>query len=292
MRLTIVGAGGYLGRAVSRAAQRAGHEVTAASSRDGTGIDPVTGLLGEGFRIPSGTDAVLYLAQSPFYKDVPRHASHLMTVNAVAAVEAARRATVAGVRRFLYASTGSVYIPSFEPLSERSPLLETAWYPLSKIQAERALSLFRPTLNVCALRIFGIYGPTQTDKLVPNLMQRLRAGEDISLQPRSRDDTEDPGLRISLCHVDDVCSVILDLLALDMALPAAINLGADAIDIRTLALALAERLGVMPRFVRAAAPRGGDLVCDGRLLESLVRPKFRSLPSGLDDVVGVARESA
>lgn len=286
MRLTIVGAGGYLGSAVCRAARRANHEVTTASSRDGTGMDPVTGLLGERFRIPPGTDAVLYLAQSPYYRDVPRHVAHLLTVNAVTAVEVARQATVAGVKRFLYASTGTVYAPSFEPLSESSPLHERAWYPWSKIHAERALSLFCPTLDVCALRIFGVYGPGQTDKLVPNLVQRLRAQEEVSLQPRFEADNADPGLRISLCHVDDVSSTILDLLALDATLPAAVNLGADAIDLRTLATELAERLGVTPKFVRATTPRSGDLICDGRLLASLVHPRFRSLGSGLDDVIG------
>ncbi len=292
MRLMIVGANGYLGAAFRQAAMAAGAEVAAVSSRDGSGLDPVTGMLGAGFAIPAGTDTVVYLAQSPHYRDLPRHAAHLLTVNSVSAVAIARLAAEAGVRRFLYASTGSVYAPSFAPLHEASPLRESAWYPLSKIFGEKALALFRPAMDVCALRIFGIYGPSQSDKLVPNLMQRLRSGEPVSIQgnPEHPDDTG--GLRVSLCHVDDACDILLQLLALEGGLPPVLNLGGgEAIDLRTLATMLAQRLGVGVEFVGGNSAREGDLICDDSLLQSLVETRFTSLARGLDDVVGALQSA-
>jgi UDP-glucose 4-epimerase len=286
MRVTIVGAGGYLGAGFRAAAEAAGLDVTPTSSRDGTGVDPVTGLLGERFRIAPGTDAVVYLAQSPHYRNLPRHAAHLLMVNGVSAVETARRAAEAGVRRFLYASTGSVYAPSFAPLSESSPLVESSWYPLSKIFAEKALALFRPAMEVCALRIFGIYGPAQSDKLVPNLLKRILAGEPVMLQANPTNPDDRDGLRISLCHVGDACAVLLRLLALDEPLPPVLNLGGEAVDLRSLAGMLARGVGHEARFVEAAEPRVGDLVCDGALLDALVGAVFRPLAVGLVDVLG------
>ncbi|MCC6195177.1 MAG: NAD(P)-dependent oxidoreductase [Burkholderiales bacterium] len=285
-RVTVVGAQGYVGRAFCHAARAQGIEVFAVSSRDGTGLDPVTGLVGDRFALPTDTDAVLYLAQSPHYRELPRHAAHLMTVNCVSAVEIARRAAEAGVRRFLYASTGSVYAPAFTPLAETAPLQETAWYPLSKILAEKALALFRPALDVCALRIFGIYGPDQQDKLVPNLIARLRAGQPVTLQANPSDPLDRGGLRISLCHVDDVCRVLFSLLKIQTNLPDVLNLGdADAIDMRTLVTLLAKRLGVIPDFLESTAPRTGDLVCDAQRLHVLVRPQFRPMAQGIEEVV-------
>ncbi len=282
----VVGAQGYLGRAFCRVASARGLQVFAASSRDGTGLNPTTGLVSDGFAIPPNTDTVLYLAQSPYYRHVPQYAAHLMTVNSVSAVEVARLATEAGVRRFIYASTGSVYEPKFTPLAETAPLLETAWYPLSKILAEKALALFRPALDVCAVRIFGIYGPMQQDKLVPNLVNRLRENQPVILQANPTNPADRGGLRISLCHIDDACQVLLQLIAIAGQLPHILNLGGDeAVDLRTLATLLSRRLGVAATFTETDIERHGDLVCDGSLLASLVKPEFRPIAEGLQYVV-------
>ena len=118
---------------------------------------------------------VYYLAQSPRYRQTPEQSAHLFAVNCVAATQAAEAARRAGVNRFIYASTGNVYQSSFLPLAETAPVRRDNWYALSKVMGEDALALYRPYLDITIARIFGVYGPQQTDKLVPMIAERIKA---------------------------------------------------------------------------------------------------------------------
>jgi nucleoside-diphosphate-sugar epimerase len=60
-------------------------------------------------------------------------------------------------------------LPVFVPIRKQTPLYRDEWYPLSKLHAEEALSLYRRYMDVIIVRPFGIYGPGQKDWLVPNL---------------------------------------------------------------------------------------------------------------------------
>jgi nucleoside-diphosphate-sugar epimerase len=85
---------------------------------------------------PSGTDAVVYLAQSPQYKNQSNGASELLAVNMLGAVKACEAAVGAGAKLFLYASSGSVAWRSFQPLDESCPTRRDDFYALSKLGAE------------------------------------------------------------------------------------------------------------------------------------------------------------
>jgi nucleoside-diphosphate-sugar epimerase len=82
-------------------------------------------------------------------------------------------AKASGVRRFVFASTCSVYGASDEILDESSQLNPVSLYARSKIGSERVLNqLQSPTFNVTILRfgtIYGISGRTRFD-LVVNLL--------------------------------------------------------------------------------------------------------------------------
>ncbi len=91
-------------------------------------------------------------------------------VNVHSAVAIAEHARRAGAKRFVYASTGNVYAAGFAPFSEAAPVRRDDWYALSKVHAEEALALFRPQLDVVIARLFGVYGPGQKGRLVPNLL--------------------------------------------------------------------------------------------------------------------------
>ena len=65
MSVLIIGSNGFLGRVLCDTLGTAGIDVLRASSSDGTGIDPRTGLLPDSFAVPASVDAVIYLSQSP-----------------------------------------------------------------------------------------------------------------------------------------------------------------------------------------------------------------------------------
>lgn len=284
-RVMVIGAGGYVGRHVVKTLQRAGCEVSSVSTRTPGGMDARRGLLPGEFNVPRGTCAVIYLSQSPFLRAGSCDPVHGLNVQVISAVRAAMAAERGNVSRFLYASTGSVYRPALEPLAENAPVRADDWYGLSKLHGEQALRLLDDRIRVHVARIFTVYGPSQTERLVPRLIQRLREGGEITLEPR-RDGTIDGGLRLSLAYVEDVADILAQL-ALEGGPPVLNVAGRDALSIREICEMAAKTLRVTPRFVVGEHPREGDLVADISLLERSLAPKLTPFDSGLARMLAV-----
>ena len=175
MNVAIIGASGFIGTALVKNLAAAGVQCAALSSATGA-FDLDIGLLVDAALPGMTLDGVVYLSQSPRYRDVPQHAPHLWGVNVQSALKAAEWASRCGARRFVYTSTGNVYASSFAPLREDAPLRRDSWYALSKVQAEEALALHQRELSVTCARLFGVYGPRQSGKLVPNSLTRSVRG--------------------------------------------------------------------------------------------------------------------
>lgn len=280
MRVLVIGSRGYIGsRLVDRLAME-GIDVRGASSADGSGIDPVSGLLPEGFEFPEATDVVVYMAQSPYFRLMPEQSSHLMAVNCLSAIRAASAARKAGVGRFIYVSTGTVYSPSFSLLTENSMTRRDDWYALSKLHAEEALALFRSDMEISCVRPFGVYGPAQSGRLLQNLWQSVLEGRPITLQPAPHEDALTDGLRISLCYVDDAVEILMALIT--HGGPEILNLaGKDALSIRAIADAIGRVSRVEPSYAVATTKRSGDLVACIDLLARTVPIRFTAFDDGL-----------
>ena len=90
MKIAVIGARGFIGRRLTPALTRAGHEVVAVTSE--SSFDPLSGLLTPP-AVPAPLDAIVYLSQSPRYRDVPRQAAHVWGVNVVSAMISGDSAT-------------------------------------------------------------------------------------------------------------------------------------------------------------------------------------------------------
>lgn len=279
MSILVVGSSGFLGSRLIAKLAETGVKAIGVSSTDGTGIKPETGILPESFTVPMGTSTVVYMAQSPRYRE-PGEMSHVIAVNVLSAVRAAVAARSARVKRFVYLSTGTVYAPSFCPLTENAPLLGVDCYSMSKIHGEEALQLFRNDMDVHIVRPFGVYGPGQKGRLVPNIISSIKAGRPITLQAR-RDQTNDiDGLRISLCYVEDAVNILTHVVTCGG--PPCLNLaGEEAPTIRYIATLLGEILQRTPTFMSDEIFRKFDLIADISLLRQSQSIKFSSLRDGL-----------
>ncbi len=281
MRVLIVGTGGYVGSRLTACLETHGLEVVGLSSSRPGGIDPATGLLDPMFRMDRDFGAVIYLAQSLFSPTVP---PHLLAVNVLSAVRLAQLATGSKVQRFVYASAGNVYAPSFSPRPEGAVLRRDNWYSLSKIQAEEALRLFSPPLEVCIARLFGVYGPGQTKRLVPTILNSVLSGGPITLQRNPGDKEDVSGLRISLCYIDDVVEILKALVTCGG--PSVLNVaGPRPVSVRELGQALGELTGREPHFDLSEGTRDTDLIADVSLLRSTLDPPFTDLKQGLSATV-------
>lgn len=284
MKVVIVGSGGFIGSHLKKFLQGEGIQVLCASSANGTGIVPDTGILPDDFSIAPETDVIVYLAQSPYYNMAPERFSHLMNVNVLSAAKIAELGRRAKVKRFIYASTGNVYAPTFTPFSESSPLRKDDWYSLSKIHAEEVLSLYKNDMDLVIMRIFGVYGPGQTDKLVPKLLSSVLQGKEISIEKNPEDKSDLGGLKISLCYIDDIVEIISNLIS--KGGPSILNIaGNEAASLRQMVNVMGQFLGKKPVLTVAERCRRGDLIADISLLRSILNPQFTSLESGLKKTI-------
>lgn len=282
-----MGAGGFLGRALVAEFHRRGIPVAECSSARPGGIDPASGLLPRDFTVPRGTRSVYYLSQSPALTTEPPRYEHLLAVNVVSALHAARAAREAGARQFFYASTGNVYAPSFAALRETDTVRRNNWYSLAKVHAEEALVLLPPGLEVTRLRLFGLYGPGQSGRLVPNLAHAVRVGRPVIIEPNPHDPEDDGGLRLSLCHVRDAASVLASLAQCEA--PPYLNVASgQTCSVRAIASAIGAALGTAVAFETAPRPRTFDLIADTAVLQRLLAHRFERFEDSVQELLDAA----
>ncbi len=294
MNVAIIGAAGFVGRHLHGFLESKGYTVCASDAVVAPELNDRVETLDIATQSPkwdSGIDAVFYLAQFPGYRQFPAKGGDLFAVNVAGALRAADAARAAGARAFLYASTGTVYAPSFKPMSETDPVRRDQPYALSKVQAEEALQLIGD-LSTCCVRLFGVFGEDQQTMLVPALSGRIGRGEPVTLEANPHEASDQDGLRIALTHVADVCSVMYQLaqrMVAGEATPRILNVAnPDAVSIRSLANAIGHQIGKQPEFEVTSTERASDYIADVTLLNSIVPHAFMSLESAMDRTFAAA----
>lgn len=283
MKIILVGSKGYIGSHLEKHLMRSGNLVVGIDC-DSDCMQQDSGFLSIDYVLPSDCDAVIYLAQSPHYRRNNEKPAHLLTVNVLNALRFAELAVKAGVRRYIYASTGNVCAPSFSALTEDSSVRLDNWYSLSKVQAEQALDRFRQELDLTIVRPFGIYGPNQPDRLISNLLESIYNRRDILLDLNPMDANDHDGLRISLCYIDDVVRMLVGLLVVSNV-PVINIAGDEVLSIRDIASNAANFMGIEPKLVLTERPREFDLIADTRYLKEVLHPTFTTLAEGLNATI-------
>ena len=275
MRVLVTGAAGFVGRfAVPRLARD--HEVVALVHAQPAWEMPAAKTIvadltspSMAARLPRDIDVIVHLAQA--YKTFPEYASEIFAVNATSTQRLADHARSAGIRRFILASSGSVYAPAKGPLRESDTPVPMGFHPATKLIAEQLLSYYANPLEVVSLRLFAPYGPGQVDRLIPRLIESVRAETAITLSRGGEP-------RLNPIYIDDLAEVLAQ--AVEGAGTGAINVaGPTAVSIRDIAVAAGEALGRAPIFVDQDREPAGDLIADTTLmhrafnLPDLVEPR-------------------
>lgn len=280
----VTGAGGLLGRSLVSLLAR-DHRVVAVSrqagAHDDSNVEPFAADLSQPVDprgLPERLDAVVYLAQSPRFREFPAGAPDMRQVNTDQPLALLELARERGATAFVYASSGSVYAPGPRPIQEDDPAPADGFYPASKRAAELMLAPYGALMNVALLRYFFIYGPGQNRRmLLPRLADMVRDGQTVTLQGEE-------GIRINPIHVDDAAAATAA--ALDLAGTNFVNVaGPEVHSIRNICELLGAAIGRSPRFEfdRTATPQ--HLVADtSRMERQLGRPTKR-LADAVEDLL-------
>jgi UDP-glucose 4-epimerase len=227
--------------------------------------------------LPPGVDALVYLAQSEFFREFPQHSLDVFEVNTVNLLRFLDYARKAGARHFVYASSGGVYGSGDYQMSEKLEIparSDLGFYLTTKLCSEIVAQNFSEFLSVVILRFFFVYGPGQRQTmLIPRLIMRVRNGEPIQLQGED-------GIRINPTHVSDAVAAIVR--AIGLSASHTINVGGpDVLSLREIGEEIGRSLRCEPIFSvdRSSTPRhlSGDI---SKMRELLVPPKVR-LKDGL-----------
>ena len=287
------GASGFLGRRLVADVTALGWDVTAvgrpvSAAALPVDIDQVAFTLGSG---QSGLptlehhDVAVFLAQSPAYGEGRAAAPGILAVNVVGLAEALEISRAAGVRRFLNASSGSVYPLADHAHDESSPPDAGGVYARSKRLGEVLLEEWSDAFVTLSLRFFALYGPGQSGKMIPGLADRIRRGDAVTLNPRGAEDSDPGGFRTTPCFVGDAAAAVIALAQQDSG--GVLNVaGPEALDIRDMAEAIGRVLGRAPKFEVAGPYRAGDLVADvSELRRRTGLPRVR-FEQGLAETLG------
>jgi nucleoside-diphosphate-sugar epimerase len=215
--------------------------------------------------LPGRADAIVHLAQARAYRDFPEQAVDIFDVNLGATARLLDYARRAGVERFVFASTATMYEPSHTPLTERSPIQCTSYYSASKRAAELLIGQYRELFACRLIRIFTVYGVGQRDQLIANLVRRVAGGEPVTVQGRS-------GLPVSPIHAADVARVLLRAARPGETSPESgcgvVNVGgSERLGIRDLAEEIGRALGAAPQFAFTGRDDPPGFIADRTVLD-------------------------
>jgi nucleoside-diphosphate-sugar epimerase len=202
-----------------------------------------------------GVDAVVHLAGEP---GVPASWGTAFGTyverNIIATQRLLEAATAAGVRRFVYASSSSVYGPADRPLLETEAPRPLSPYGATKLAAEVLVGAYAQErgLSTVSLRYFSVYGPRQRpDMATHRFIEALLDHRPLPVFGDGRQARD-------FTYVGDVVAATCAALTAPVPSGSVFNVArGEPVQVCELIAILAEELGVTPRLEHRPE-RAGD----------------------------------
>jgi UDP-glucose 4-epimerase len=193
-RILVTGGSGAVGARVVSALLENGHEVISlARSKQPAGRTERLTFVQADIKsvvdtrsVLSGVDVICHLAAHiPADLNSPAEAQACFDINSLATLNLAL-AALQGRKRFIYASSGSLYAPSPDPCNENAkvfPALHAPYYLGSKLQAELYVEnlRFKQGLNSAIFRIGSVYGEGCDKSIIARFCNSARLGKPVSV---------------------------------------------------------------------------------------------------------------
>lgn len=241
MKTVVTGCAGFIGSHLCEALLRIGHEVLGIDCMDDhydralkwrnlsavervreeeQGVlairapDDILGCYDDAYE---GIDTVFHLAARPGVRASVGNGELYVRNNVLGTQAVLDRATRAGVKRFVVASSSSVYGNVPAPFREDGPTCPISPYGASKLAAEAmcdAHSKSHPDLSIASLRFFCAYGPRcRPDLILPKFAKLIEAGKPIPVfgdpEKTSRDYTYISDIIDGVIKAGEYCQHVL-----------------------------------------------------------------------------------
>ena len=225
-----------------------------------------------------GVDAVLHLANIANDPGVEMNPTLSWEVNVLATQQLADRAVRAGVKHFIFASSGSVYGVKDDPqVTEDLELVPISAYNKTKMVAERALLSYAGDMQVLCVRPATVcgYSPRMRLDLTVNMLT-MQALKNARMTVFGGDQTR-PNI-----HINDMVNVYRHLLTKPTLASGCYNAGFENMSITEIARQVAAKVPAEIVVSESNDPRSYRQNSDKLLATGFV-PKF-SVANAIDDV--------
>lgn len=231
--------------------------------------------------LPGRLDAIVHLAQSSHFREVPDKALDVFHVNVASTARLLDHAYRSGVKQFVYASSGGVYGAGNHAFNENSPIVapgQLGYYLGSKLCGEVLVQSYAAHMQVLVLRFFFVYGPGQNrTMLIPRLIANVRGGRAITIQGHD-------GIRINPIFVSDAAQAVIG--ALGTRESATYNVaGAEILSLRDIADCIATAVGRAAELQVLDEP-ARDLVADTSAMRELLHAAQVDFARGIEGMIG------
>lgn len=175
MKTLVTGGAGFIGSHICEALLKQGHEVISVDNYiagHSSNLEHIKHSpnfkevfcdildVGQMARLLQGVDVVFHQAASK--KNVCERSPVMdLETNAKGTLQLLEMCVNAGVKKFIHASTGSVYGEAMGIQDENHPVNPVSYYGISKLAGEKYVMLFKDRINVTVLRYFHVYGKRQ-----------------------------------------------------------------------------------------------------------------------------------
>ncbi len=155
--------------------------------------------------LPKEMDVIIHLAQSEKFREFPESSVEVFNVNTLSTIKLLEYGRKAGIKKFIYASSGGIYGNSDTGFLEEHPVTNSSdlgFYLGTKFCSEILALNYINYFDVDILRFFFVYGINQhANMLIPRLVNNVIKGNEIALNGET-------GIRINPVHVSDAAAAI------------------------------------------------------------------------------------
>jgi UDP-glucose 4-epimerase len=229
--------------------------------------------------LPENIDAVVHLAQSPYFRDFPNNALKVFQVNVASTAKLLEYSYLNKVTSFVFASSGGIYGNGNQAFKENSVISSPGslgYYLGSKLSGEVMTHSYSDFFHVNVLRYFFIYGSDQRkEMLIPRLMENVLQNKSISLQGEE-------GIKINPIHVEDAALATYFAILKDNSAIYNIS-GPEILSLRSIANLMGNFYGISPVFSTLdGSPK--DLIGDNAAMQQDLIVPSRKLADHLGEI--------